>query len=95
MTHLHTPTAHTHNHTTAPHTFFPAHILAKLHSSRDVLRSTRCLENAVMMLRVLVCVLAVIVCLVSADPPVALDKDSFAEAIDSGKPYFVKFYAPW
>lgn len=26
LTHLHTPTAHTHSHTTAPHTFFPAHI---------------------------------------------------------------------
>lgn len=43
----------------------------------------------------LVCVLAVVVGLASADPPVVLDKDSFAEAIDSGKPYFVKFYAPW
>ena len=43
----------------------------------------------------LVCVLAVVVGLASADPPVALDKDSFAEAIDSGKSYFVKFYAPW
>jgi len=29
VTHLHAPTAHTHSHTTAPHTFFPAHILAK------------------------------------------------------------------
>lgn len=46
-------------------------------------------------MRVLVCVLAVAVGLASADPPVVLDKDSFAEAIDSGKPYFIKFYAPW
>lgn len=32
-----------------------------------------------------------------ADPPILLDKESFASAINAntGKPHFVKFFAPW
>lgn len=41
-----------------------------------------------------VCVLVMAGSLVWADP-VLLDKDSFAETVDSGKPVFVKFFAPW
>ena len=41
-----------------------------------------------------VILLALLACLVSSEP-VLLNKETFSEAVDSGKPCFVKFFAPW
>ena len=47
-------------------------------------------------MRFAVCLLvAAVTRLTVADPPVSLDKDSFANTVGAGNPVFVKFFAPW
>ena len=53
-----------------------------------------CLRLSVKM-RLCSCVLLAAVCSLAWAEPVSLDKDSFAENIATGKPLFVKFFAPW
>lgn len=46
-------------------------------------------------MRVCVLVLAVTFGLCWAESPVTLDKDGFTETVGTGRPVFVKFFAPW
>ena len=96
---------HIQSHTMALHTFLPTDIVRQriYTNARHVNggayyagKTPRARAYRRKMRFVAVCLLlAAVTGLTLADPPISLNKDSFAETVGAGNPVFVKFFAPW
>lgn len=95
---------HTQSHTMALHTFLPPdnmmlrqyRLMYARIAGENRIDVTHVFVALNLEMGFSVCLLvAAVIGLTLAEPPVSLNKESFAKTVGAGSPVFVKFFAPW